>query len=932
MLNWLKNTFSKSQETPEPQQVSTTPETPAPVVTATEPAGIASNGSNSDSNSDTTEPAFAEQRDAIAIAYEKLQLDPAENLAADILADKLYEKFLLPEAEAMYRLILDSKPESLPTWINLGLCLDGQSRFTEAIACYQHVINQQPGDIIAHFNLGVSLSLTGQNLEAEQAYLRALELNPHFGHAHFNLAILLQQRDQLSQAIHHYQELLKLEPQHYYACCNLGMILASQGRYQDAEPCFQQAIACQTDMTTADFFLVNLYQQQGKQQEAETVLKNLLTRQPANTAARDALLNAYLQTSRFAEAENIYRQMLVSHPQEASLHYNLGVVLKAQGQTEAAKNCYQLALQLQPGFSNALGNLGLIFLEQGDLAQAESCNLRALEYDPKFTLAHVNLAQIYTSNAQFSKAEASYRKALELDKDNAIYHSYLGKLFFEQRRYDDAQTCYQKALQLDPNSIPALLELGQLHMTFGRATEARSCFDQAIKLRPDLAHAHNSLGALYDDQGMIPEAVTAYRRALEYQPDFPEAYGNLLFSLNYHPDLSAEEIFAAYQEYERRFAARLYQLWRPHTNSREPGRRLKIGYVSPDMRRHPVQHFLEPLLAQHDKSQFEIYAYAELTSEDNVSTRFRALVDHWVPTRNMSDDAMAEKIRADGIDILMDIAGHTGNNRLRVMARKPAPVSLTWLGYAYSTGLRAVDYFLSDAVFAPPEANHLFAEQIWRVDTPSLVYRPAEGMGECSPLPALNNGYVTIGTLSRAVRINHKVIRVWASILKRLENSRLVIDSGNFKDEAMRKSMEDKFVALGIEPSRLQIGAHSPPWDIVRSIDIGLDCFPHNSGTTLFETLYLGVPFVTLASRPSMGRLGSTVLSGLGRPEWIARTEEEYVDKVVALASNLPELSAIRAGLRMQMKNSPLMDEAGFCHKVENAYREMWKIWCNKEN
>ncbi|MBC3907659.1 tetratricopeptide repeat protein [Undibacterium umbellatum] len=924
MLNWLKKTFSKSQETPEPQQVSAPPKKPGPVLAADEPATVASNVA--------TMPVFAGHHDAIAVAYEKLQLDPAENLPANILADKLYEKFLLPEAEAVYRIVLESEPESLETWINLGLCLDGQSRFAEAIACYRHVLARQPGNIIAHFNLGVSLSLEGKNHDAEQAYLHALELNPQFGHAHFNLAMLFQQRDDLSAATHHYEELLKLEPQHYYAYCNLGMIHAAQGRYLDAEPCFQHAIACQTEMTTADFFLVNLYQQQGKQQEAENVLKNLLTRQPANTAARDALLNLYLQSSRYAEAESIYRQMLVSLPQEAIIHYNLGVVLKEQGQVEAAKNCYLQALQLQPVFAQALGNLGLIFLDQGDLAQAESYYQRALEQDPKFALAYVNLAQIYKLNAQFSKAEASYRKALDLDKNNASYHSHLGQLFFEQQRYDDAQTCYQKALQLDPNSIVSLLELGQLHMTFNRATQARTCFDQAIKIKPDLAHAHNCLGVLYDDQGMIPEAVAAYRQALECQPDFSEAYGNLLFSLNYHPDLSAEEIFAAYQEYERRFVAHFYPQWHPHTNSKQPARRLKVGYVSPDMRRHPVQHFLEPLLAQHDKSQFEIYAYAELASEDAVSVRYRKHVDHWIPTRHLSDDAMAEKIRDDGIDILVDVAGHTGNNRLRVMARKPAPVSITWLGYAYTTGLTAIDYMLSDAIFAPPEANHLFAEQVWRVETPSLVYRPAEGMGMYNTLPALTNGYVTIGTLSRAVRINHKVIRVWASILQKLENSRLVIDSGNFKDEAMRKSMEDKFVALGIDRSRLQIGAHSPPWDVIRSIDIGLDCFPHNSGTTLFESLYLGIPFVTLASRPSMGRLGSSILSGLGRPEWIARTEEEYVDKVVSLASNLPELITIRAGLRMQMQNSPLMDEAGFCRKIENAYRSMWQVWCAKEN
>ncbi|MFZ6746228.1 tetratricopeptide repeat protein [Undibacterium sp. JH2W] len=924
MLNWLKKTFSKSQEIPAPQQVIASTGEPGPAIVTSVPASF--------SSSAAADPALARQsQDAIAIAYEKLQLDPAENLAADVLADKLYEKILLPEAEAVYRLILEDKPESLEHWINLGLCLDGQSRFPEAIICYRHVIAQRPAEVVAHFNLGVSLSLTGQNQEAEQAYLHALELNPRLGHAHFNLAILLQQRDQLDAATHHYEELLKLDPQHYYAYCNLGMVYASQGRLQDAEPCFLRAIACQPDMVNADFFLLNLYQQQGKQQEAENILKNLLMRQPANAAARDALLKMYLQSSRFAEAENIYRQMLVFNPQEASIHYNLGVVLKEQGQSEAAKNCYQQALQLKPDFPIAHVNLGVIFQEQGDLAQAESCYQQALKHDAQFTLAYANLAQIYKVSGQFVKAEENYRKALEFDSSNASYHSYLGKLFYEQRRYDDAQASYQKALLLDPNSVIALLELGQLHMAFSRSSEARSCFERAIKIKPDLAQAHNSLGALFDDQGLIPEAVAAYRRALEYKPDLSEAYGNLLFSLNYHPDLSAEEIFAAYQKYERRFAAAYYQQWQPHTNSRQTGRRLKIGYVSPDMRRHPVQHFLEPLLAQHDKSQFEIYAYAELSADDAVSARYRSHVDHWVPTRHLSDEAMAEKIRADGIDILVDVAGHTGDNRLRVMARKPAPVSISWLGYAYTTGLTAIDYFLADPVFAPPGFEHLFAEQVWRVATPALVYRPAADMGNSSPLPAKNNGYITLGTLSRAVRINQRVIQVWASIMKKLDNSRLIIDSGNFKDQAMRQAMEDKFVALGIERSRLQIGLHSPPWDVIRRIDIGLDCFPHNSGTTLFESLYLGVPFVTLAARPSVGRLGSSILSGLGHPEWIAATEEEYVSKVVKLASNLDELSAIRTGLRLQMQNSPLMDEAGFCRKIEAAYHSMWQAWCAKQ-
>jgi predicted O-linked N-acetylglucosamine transferase (SPINDLY family) len=263
-----------------------------------------------------------------------------------------------------------------------------------------------------------------------------------------------------------------------------------------------------------------------------------------------------------------------------------------------------------------------------------------------------------------------------------------------------------------------------------------------------------------------------------------------------------------------------------------------------------------------------------------------------------------------------------------VFARKPAPVSVSWLGYGYTTGLSAIDYLLTDATCAPEGSEHLFVETPWRLPGTAYAYRPSEGMGEVNALPALEQGYVTFGTLTRSVRMSHRTIRVCAEILKRLTNARLVIDSHNFREPAMQELLAGKFVAAGVERERLSIGYHTPQWDVLRGMDIGLDCFPHNSGTTLFESLYLGVPYVTLAGRPSVGRLGSTILEGLGHPEWIARTEEEYVEKAVALASDLPALATLRVGLRAEMQQSPLMDEAGFARRVEEAYRRMWKRWC----
>ncbi len=404
----------------------------------------------------------------------------------------------------------------------------------------------------------------------------------------------------------------------------------------------------------------------------------------------------------------------------------------------------------------------------------------------------------------------------------------------------------------------------------------------------------------------------------------------MLFPLNYHPDLGADEIFAAYRAYDAHLGLPLRAGWRAHDNDRNATRRLRVGYVSPDFYEHAVRFFLEPLLAHHDRSAVEVFAYAELAKEDSTTAIFKRYIDHWTPTVGLSDDELAERIRLDKIDILVDLAGHTAKNRLGVFARKPAPVSLSWMGYGYTTGLSAIDYFLTDSASAPLGSESLFAEKPWRLSTPSCAYRPAAQMGPVSPLPAQSRGFVTFGTLTRAVRINHRSIRVWSEILARMPGARLVVNSTSFREPAMRDWLLPKFAARGVETERLEIGYQTPPWDVMRGIDIGLDCFPHNSGTTLCESLYMGIPYVTLAGRPSVGRLGSAMLRGVGHPEWIALSEDEYIEMAVALASDLPKLARLRAGLRAQMEASPLRDEAGFARRVESAYREMFSIWASE--
>ncbi|MCX7113811.1 MAG: tetratricopeptide repeat protein [Proteobacteria bacterium] len=520
------------------------------------------------------------------------------------------------------------------------------------------------------------------------------------------------------------------------------------------------------------------------------------------------------------------------------------------------------------------------------------------------------------------------QKAAALLPDDAGAQRNLGATLYELGRLSEAEACYHQALKIKPDDAGAHINLGIALIFMGRLGEAEASYRRALEINPGYAAAHSNLGSILGNMGRLDEAESSQRRALQLKPDYEDAFGNLLFGLNYAPDKSGEDIFAAYREYDAQFGLPYRSEWRPHGNSRDTRRRLKIGYVSGDFYKHPVRHILEPLLENHDKDAFEVHAYAELAKEDEVTARFKQLVDHWIPTCGLSDNALAERIRADGIDILVDLAGHTAGNRLGVFARKPAPVSVSWLGYAYTTGLTAIDYYLTDETMVPAGSEGLFSEKPWRLATTNIFWRPPDGMGEINPLPTLSVGHVTFGSLSRGIRLNHHVIRVWSALLNRVKDARLVIDSRDFRDAYTQESLAEKFAAHGISRDRLQIGYHSPPWDTLRGIDIGLDCFPHNSGATLIESLYMGVPYITLAGRPSVGRVGSMLLHGAGHPEWIAESEDGYVAKAVELAGDLARLSEIRATLRNQIDNGPFRDEIGFVRKLEEAYREMWSIWC----
>ncbi|MES2049022.1 MAG: tetratricopeptide repeat protein [Pseudomonadota bacterium] len=685
-----------------------------------------------------------------------------------------------------------------------------------------------------------------------------------------------------------------------------------------------------------NYFLAKLYFETEQNVEALAHLRkafNIVKQGKHEKAAYYAILNRYIARKQYAELEQASLWLTQFSPKDGVAWDYLAISYLEQAKFHDA---YQAALQASnylPDNQHVLNNLGCALTSLERCSEAVVVLRRVVQLDPAMANGYNNLGNALRFNGEYEAALECFSKAIQLAPELAHVYSNLGLTYRALDRCASAVESYHKALQLQPDLVQVYPNLIEAHRQAGQIRQAIECAEQALLVAEDLAEIWAAYGDALRDGGYLDKAIEAYIRAISFRTDTESSfnrkvYTNILFCLNYHPDLSAEVIYDAYREFDLRFGLPLRKKWRAFSNANLPGKKLKVGYVCQSFYNQVCKFFLIPLLEHHDHTQVEIYAYAQIPYEDETTQYYKTLVDHWVPIRGLTDDEAVERIRADGIDILIDVSGHTNSNRLMVFAQKPAPVSLHWLEYGYTTGLSAIDYFMTDKASVTGECDHLFSEKIWRLDGPAYVYRPDTRLAILNESPASQTGIVTFGCLSRTTRINHRVVRVWAAILDAMPNSRLIINSGDFKDSLVQEEMAARFMQYGIERSRLDIGFSSPSWEVLKHVDIGLDCFPHNSGTTLLETLYMGIPFITLLERPSVGRIGASVLTGMGRTEWIASSEEEYAQKAIILAHDIEALIHMRKTMRQEMQNSALMNEPAFAQSVEKAYRQMWQIYC----
>jgi protein O-GlcNAc transferase len=641
------------------------------------------------------------------------------------------------------------------------------------------------------------------------------------------------------------------------------------------------------------------------------------------------------QAGRLPQAEALYREIVALDPRCVDAWHNLGVIALQAGQPATAADLIRRALALAPNHPAIHASLGQASRHLHHLDEAIACFQNALALQPDFAGAHSNLGSALLAQGRLEPALACFKKAVALNPNSAEAHSDLGSFFGNCGQLDQALASYRRALALKPDFADVHHNIGSVHKERGHFDDALPSYQRAITLRPDFADAHNNLGRLFVERGELEEALACYRRALALAPARSAFHSNIIFTLQYREGDNADAIDAELRRWNHDHGRPLAGLTEPYANDRSPGRPLRIGYVSHDFRLHAVAFFLLPLLESHDRANVHVTCYSTNFRSDDVTTRIRSCAAEWHSLVGVTCEQAARRIRADRIDILIDLSGHTAGDWLPLFAQKPAPVQVSYLGYPGTTGLAAIDFRLTDEWVDPLGANaEYYSEQLVRLPGTAWCFTPLSGSPPVSALPATHHGHVTFGCFNNFIKITDAMQQVWSRILLRVPGSRLALKNQAVSTPSIAQRIRMQFATLGISGERLVLVPHQTSTvDHLRCfdrVDLALDTFPYHGTTTTCEALWMGVPVITLAGHRHVSRVGASLLTSVGLTEFVTHNPDAYVEAAVVAARDLPRLAALRAGLRERMQRSPLMDGPRLARGIEAAYRTMWRGWCER--
>jgi len=675
------------------------------------------------------------------------------------------------------------------------------------------------------------------------------------------------------------------------------------------------------------------FTQSGQLEEAARIYNQILALEPDNPVAHVELGMIALKRGQQELAIDCFSKAIEIDPNQPDSHNILGIALSKAGDLPAGAHCFRQAIELGAGNALVHSNLGSNYKDQGKWVEAVACYRKAISLDPQYLGAYVNLGELLRHHGELDAAAEIYRQALSIDPDLVKIQSGLASTLHDMRNYHEAATIFKKIAANHPDFPGVHNDLGVALMNIGNFGEAIASFKTAIVKTPNFAFAHNNLGGALMAQNELDAGIVCFRKALQIDPNYSRVHSNILLTMNYLSGATQEQIYEEALRYDAQHAKGLLQFQPSFHNSKEKDRVLRIGYVSPDFRSHSVAHFTRALLGAHSRDRVEVFCYANVMKQDQITADFEMQADHWLSIVGLKNEDVADRIRSDQIDILIDLSGHTGNSRLLVFAYKPAPIQVSWLGYPNTTGIACVDYRLTDSVADPQgAADRLHTEKLIRLPQGFLCYQEDDPNPAVSAPPCLERGYVTFGSFNHLPKITSDVVGVWSTILKLIPNSRLVLKSGPLLDENISVKCRNMFVDRGISRDRLDLFGGQPSREehlgMYSRIDIGLDPFPYNGTTTTCEALWMGVPVICLRGDRHAARVGASIMHHAGLPELVADSRDEYIDLARTFAGDMQRLAKLRNTLRRKMRESVLMDLPLFTETLESAYRKMWIAWC----
>ncbi|NOZ37745.1 MAG: tetratricopeptide repeat protein [Gammaproteobacteria bacterium] len=642
----------------------------------------------------------------------------------------------------------------------------------------------------------------------------------------------------------------------------------------------------------------------------------------------DAAMKSY-QKGKLAHSKTLCEKALAIGPLHVGALRLKAKILRREGRLADALTILAGLVKDNPGDQELLIELADTYKQKENYQRALAIYQTALKVGGWSTHLYASIGDTCHKLGDYGAATTTYKKALENSPKDAAIHNALGFVFLDAFRYDEAITCFKQAIKLNPALIRAHNNLGCAWQASGNFDEAQRAFSDALVIDPRYVTALCNLASLHKDQGLIEKAVKAYRRAYEMEPDNRNIQDNYLTVLNYSDTLSRKEVYEEHRRIGRRIELNVPQVRHgADFNSKSSGP-LKIGYLSPDFNDHAVASFILPVLRSHNHQQVTIYCYYNRNPTDHVTEQIKGLADYWRPIASMNDATVARLIQQDGIDILVDLAGHTAGGRLGVFARKPAPVQVAWIGYPNTTGLSAMDFRITDLNADPPgETEQYYTETLMHMPKLFSVYSPPSKYPPVSVLPMSRNGYVTYGCFNNIAKLSDSVVDTWSHLLREVPDSRLMLKYKGLASENLQNSLRCRFSDCGINGNRLILcGGDASRYDHLQrygEVDIALDVFPYNGTTTTCEALWMGVPVVGLKGDHHASRVTFSIMKTLGLGRYIGTSQQEYIEVASSLASDVDDLKSLREYLRENMQESPITDSQHFTRHLESKFLEMW--------